>query len=47
MPKKCIICDGEATYMVKGSSEFYCGECAQDYFSDMNLLESLNDILLA
>ena len=39
MPKKCIVCEEkEAKYKIKGSSEFYCEECAEEHFNDISLL---------
>lgn len=38
MPKKCIICEKNAKYSIKGTSDYYCEECAVDNFSDIGLL---------
>ncbi len=38
MAKRCIICDAEASYCIKGSSEYYCTECAVDQFGDVTVL---------
>ncbi|MBI4983320.1 hypothetical protein HZC32_01635 [Candidatus Woesearchaeota archaeon] len=38
MTKKCIICNHEAMYRVKDSPDFYCKECAEENFGDLNLL---------
>ena len=38
MPKKCIICGEEAKYSIKGTSDFYCDECARENFSDVSML---------
>lgn len=38
MPKKCIICEEEAEFVIKGSNESYCEECAKEHFSDLSLL---------
>ncbi|MGM5484860.1 MAG: hypothetical protein ACQEP1_03225 [Nanobdellota archaeon] len=43
MVKKCIICGEVASYCIKGSSEFYCEECAQENFSDINLLQGVEE----
>ena len=43
MGKKCIICDGPASFAIKGSSETYCRECALVSFSDLELLQQLED----
>jgi len=44
MNKKCIICGEEAKYMIKGTSEYYCEECAMENFSDIDLLVKVEDI---
>ena len=41
MGKKCIICEEEAQFCIKNTSDFYCYECAQENFSDIALLEKL------
>ncbi|MBS3168897.1 hypothetical protein J4210_00285 [Candidatus Woesearchaeota archaeon] len=38
MSKKCIICNAEAGYMIKDTSDYYCGECAEEHFGDITLL---------
>ncbi len=38
MGKRCIVCDEIAKYMIKDSSDYYCEECAQENFADLNLL---------
>jgi hypothetical protein len=38
MDKKCYICDEQALYRIKEVNGFYCKECAQELFSDINLL---------
>ncbi len=43
MVKKCIICGKEAVFTVKGSSEYYCDECAHESFSDITLLQRVED----
>lgn len=43
MGKKCIICNEEAKYTIKGSSEYYCGECAEENFSDIDLLQKVDE----
>ena len=43
MPKKCIICEKEATYKVKGSSDYYCVECAKENFSDVSFLQKVEE----
>ena len=44
MPKKCIICEKDAEFNVKDSSEFYCQECAEDNFADMSYLEKVQAV---
>jgi uncharacterized Zn ribbon protein len=41
MGKKCIICEDEAAYRIKDSTEFYCLECADEHFSDITMLEKV------
>jgi hypothetical protein len=38
---KCMICAEEAKYRIKGTSDFYCEDCAQENFSDLSVLEKL------
>lgn len=42
MRKKCIICNEEAKFSIKGSSEYYCNECAEENFSDIELLQKID-----
>ena len=41
MPKKCIICNKEAVYAIKDSSEYYCEECAKESFEDLSCLKKI------
>ncbi len=43
MPKKCIICGAEAKYLIKGTSDYYCDECAEENFADISLLQKVED----
>ena len=43
MAKKCIICDAEAIFLIKGSNESYCETCAKEYFSDLSLLQTVEE----
>ena len=43
MGKKCIICDEEAIYKIKDTSDFYCQECAEENFSDLDLLIKIEE----
>ena len=45
MPKKCIICGAEAKYLIKGTSDYYCDECAEENFADISLLQKVEDKL--
>ncbi len=38
MSKKCIICDAEAGYKIKDTTEYYCPSCAEESFADISLL---------
>lgn len=44
MPKKCILCEKEAEYGIKGSSETYCKECAVEQFQDVDYLQKIEDM---
>jgi hypothetical protein len=41
MGKKCIVCSDPAKYKIKGTSDYYCEECAIEHFSDVDLLEKV------
>ena len=43
MAKKCIICSEEATFLIKGSNESYCEGCANENFSDLTLLQTVEE----
>ena len=43
MPKKCIICNNEAEFEIKGSAESYCKECALEHFGDLSLLIKVDE----
>ncbi len=43
MAKKCIICNKEAEFKIKDSNEFYCEECANENFSDLSLLQKVEE----
>jgi len=43
MAKKCIICDIEAEYMIKDTSDYYCKDCAEGYFADLKMLLKLEE----
>ncbi len=39
LDKKCVMCDDVAKYSIKGSNEWYCKECATEYFGDVKHLK--------
>lgn len=39
--KKCIICDDNAKYILKGTHNAYCKECALEHFSDLEYLKKI------
>ena len=41
MAKKCIICNKEAEFTIKDSTEYYCKECAGEHFSDLSFLQKV------
>lgn len=41
MSKKCGICGAEALYGIKDTNDYYCRECAEENFSDLTLLITL------
>ena len=43
MAKKCIVCDDEAKYKIKDSSDYYCQECAEENFNALDLLLKLDE----
>ena len=43
MGKKCIICDAEAIYRIKDTSDFYCQDCAEENFADISLLVKVEE----
>jgi len=43
MVKKCIICDDKAEYRIKDTSDFYCRECAEGNFADLQMLLKLEE----
>lgn len=43
MAKKCIMCKKNADLMIKGTSDFYCRECAVEQFGDIEVLVSVDD----
>ena len=43
MVKKCILCGKPAGYCIKGSSECYCKECAENQFGDLTYLVAVEE----
>jgi hypothetical protein len=43
MGKKCIICHEEAKFKIKDTSDYYCQECAEENFSDLDLLITMEE----
>ncbi|MEW5896567.1 MAG: hypothetical protein AB1668_02650 [Nanoarchaeota archaeon] len=43
MSKKCLVCDAEAVYKIKDTSDFYCENCAQENFADISLLVKVEE----
>ena len=43
MVKKCIVCDVEAVFKIKDTSDYYCKECALENFSDLEMLQTVED----
>ncbi|RMF55555.1 hypothetical protein D6745_01790 [Candidatus Woesearchaeota archaeon] len=41
--KKCIICDKPAEFSVKGSSAYYCVDCAKENFANLDLLQRVEE----
>ena len=38
MVKKCIVCNDEAQFKIKDTSDYYCQQCAEENFNDLALL---------
>ncbi len=38
MGKKCIICDEEAIFKIKDTSDYYCQDCAEENFAETSIL---------
>ena len=43
MGKKCIICGEEAHFCIKGTSDYYCKECAEEHFADLSVLQKVEE----
>ncbi len=38
-----MVCDAEASYKIKDTSDYYCQECAQENFADLSLLVKVEE----
>ncbi len=43
MKKKCTICSKEGEYLIKGTSDAYCKECAEENFADLSYLVKVEE----
>ena len=43
MAKKCIVCDADASYKIKDTSDYYCEECARENFADIKMLVTVEE----
>ena len=43
MVKKCIICGEKAIYKIKDTPDYYCPECAEENFSDLDMLVKVEE----
>ncbi len=43
MGKRCVVCDGEAEFLIKGTSDLYCKGCGEDSFADISYLEKIKE----
>lgn len=43
MTKKCIICRQTAYYQIKDSADYYCRDCAEENFSDVEMLVTVEE----
>lgn len=43
MGKKCIICGRKAEFKIKGANEYYCEECAEENFGELELLQKIEE----
>ena len=44
--KKCIICGEEAKYLIKDTSDYYCKECSEENFGDLDYLQKIEESAL-
>ena len=43
MAKICCLCDTKAKFVLKSTTDYYCKECAIDFFGDISLLLPLEE----
>ena len=43
MGKRCIICERDATHKIKDTSDYYCEECAEENFADLDMLVTVEE----
>ncbi|MBI2136662.1 hypothetical protein HYU06_06340 [Candidatus Woesearchaeota archaeon] len=43
MGRKCIMCDGEPEFLIKGTNDLYCKGCAEESFADLSYLEKISE----
>ena len=43
MTKRCIICNEEAKFHIKDTSDFYCQSCAEENFADLSILMNVEE----
>ena len=41
MGKRCIVCGDPAKFSIRGTSDYYCPECAEENFADVGVLEEV------
>jgi hypothetical protein len=44
MSKKCILCEDAANLAIKATADYYCKECAEEQFGDLDCLVSIQEI---
>ena len=44
MAKRCIVCDAGAEYKIKDTSDYYCVNCAQENFADLDVLLKVEEV---
>ncbi len=43
MAKRCIVCNEEAEFKIKDTSDYYCQECAEENFADLSMLMKVEE----